>query len=194
MRKIALLAVFIGLLGTIPFADAQGMMGLNYDNGANNQIIAETTADEAKGKAIWDRLQAKQVECNTLTEDDFDVLGDYFMGQMMGNGHAAMNERMSLMMGDQAEKQMHVAMGKRLSGCDSSAVIPSQYQKYLFMPMMSGNYNNPDSTNRPWRNMMGGYGSFAFYFAGWVTLILFWTMLVFAILALARYVRSAKRK
>lgn len=38
------------------------------------------------------------------------------------------------MMGENGEEQIHVIMGERLSGCDTSAEIPSQ--SVGFMPMM----------------------------------------------------------
>lgn len=78
----------------------------------------QTTQDERAGKAVWDKLQSKQVTCKDLKDDDFDVLGDFFMGNMMGGSHDSMNQKMAQRLGDDREKQMHIAMGKRLSGCD----------------------------------------------------------------------------
>lgn len=80
------------------------------------------------------KLQTKQTTCADLSEEDFSVLGEYFMGQMIGTSHEAMNTMMEQMMGKEGEEQMHVVMGKRLSGCDTSAAIPSQ--GVGFMPMM----------------------------------------------------------
>ena len=78
-----------------------------------------TPREEAKGKEVWKKLQAKQLECKNLTNDNYAVLGEYFMGQSIGDTsrHIAMNEMMKKMMGEQGEEQMHIVMGKRLSGC-----------------------------------------------------------------------------
>jgi hypothetical protein len=40
-----------------------------------------------------------------LTDEDFGALGEYFMGQMMGSSHSAMNQMMVNMMGEEGEKQ-----------------------------------------------------------------------------------------
>ena len=58
--------------------------------------------------AVWDKLLAKRVTCQALKEADFDVLGDYFMGQMMGGFHAAMDQTMVTRLGDAGEMQMHI--------------------------------------------------------------------------------------
>lgn len=93
-----------------------------------------TAREEAEGKEIWKKLQNKEVTCETLSDEDFGALGEYYMGQMTGNSHEAMNTMMERMMGKAGEEQMHVAMGKRLSGCDTSAALPQN--GVGFMPMM----------------------------------------------------------
>lgn len=93
-----------------------------------------TAKEEAEGKELFNKLRIKQTECKDLSDDDFQALGEYYMGQMTGESHEAMNNMMIQMMGEEGEKQMHIVMGKRLSGCDTSAQIPSQ--GVGFMPMM----------------------------------------------------------
>lgn len=92
-----------------------------------------TAEDELSGKLVWDKLQAKKVTCANLTDDDFDVLGDYFMGQRLGSTavHETMNSRMTAMMGELGEKQMHISLGKRLSGCDTGFAIPTNGSSFL---------------------------------------------------------------
>lgn len=53
-----------------------------------------TAREEVKGKDIWQGLQNKEVECANLSDDDFGALGEYFMGQMVGSSHPAMNQMM----------------------------------------------------------------------------------------------------
>src|SRR3989344_9502546 len=77
------------------------------------QTDGHTAREEAEGKIVWEKLQAKQIQCSDLSDDEFGVLGEYFMGQMMGDSHEAMNNMMIQMMGEEGEEQMHVVMGKR---------------------------------------------------------------------------------
>lgn len=182
---------------------AQGMMGgWNYA-GSPTTIAApvdatQTTQEEAEGKAIWLRLQSKQATCADLKNADFDVLGDYFMGLMMGGSHAAMNQQLEARFGEADATQMHIAMGKRLSGCDASAAFPASGSGYLSTMMGSSG-----------RSMMGrasAYGDYAYgptMMAGydaspdmeigyWVTLWLIWIFLGLGIYALAKWILKKK--
>lgn len=125
--------------------------------------------EEAEGKAIWEKLQAKQLECKDLTDSNFELLGEYFMGQMAGDSHESMNNMMEKMMGKESEEQMHVAMGKRSSGCDSNAMI------------VKGGGNS--MMGQDWNNMMAGWGGFGL---GWLFMLLFWALLILGVAALIR--------
>lgn len=135
-----------------PISHAQGMMG-RFQVTPDQANIDSTTQEEAKGKAIWEQLQAKQIQCKDLKDDDFDVLGEYFMGQRLGASHANMNAMMKQMMGDAGETQMHITLGKRLSGCDPQAAAPVNGSR--FMPMM-GIDENPSAADARRFSMMGG--------------------------------------
>ena len=100
-----------------------------------------TAAEEIEGKKIWDKLQAKTVFCGDLTNDDFGALGEYCRGQMMGEAHAAMNQMMIQVHGEEGEEQIHVAMGKRLSGCDPTATFSGGTMGWMPMMNMMGGYN-----------------------------------------------------
>lgn len=160
---------------------AQGMMGSFYQSSTSSS----TTEDEAKGKQVWEGLQSKQLDCKNLTDADFDVLGDYYMGQMMGNSHEAMNSMMFQMMGDAGEKQMHIVMGKRLSGCDTKAAVPSQGTG--FFPMMGMLGMMGGGCNSPWggggRSMMGWAGSGL----TWIWMLLWWVLVVLAVVAVVKW-------
>ncbi len=101
------------------------------------QENSSTTQDEAKGKQIWEQLQSKQINCGNLKDDDFELLGEYFMGQSIGNTerHTAMNQMMTSMMGEQIEKQMHITLGERYSGCTANASFPQGWI-ILFTPLL----------------------------------------------------------
>src|SRR3989338_9119925 len=105
--KLILIAVF--LFGIYAISANAQMMGGNF--------VADdhTAREEAEGEAIWQKLQNKEVNCDSLSDDDFGALGEYFMGQMLGDSLEAMNQMMVNTMGEKGEKQTHVVMGKRLS-------------------------------------------------------------------------------
>lgn len=145
MKKILLYTLFTLMLAFGAETHAQ-MMGMQKV--ATNTASTETQKEEAEGKAVWDKLQNKEVVCKDLKDNDFDVLADFFMANMMGANHEAMNTMMAQRLGEEGEEQMHIAMGKRLSGCDTSAKLPkgSEY----FTPMMGGHMSQG--------NMKGGNG------------------------------------
>lgn len=65
------------------------------------------------------------------------------MGQMLGSSHESMNTMMGRMMGQEGEEQMHVVMGKRLSGCQSDTQIPQGGVGFMPMMWMMGSANSP---------------------------------------------------
>lgn len=151
MKKIFLLLIpiflFLGLSINISKVRAQSMMQRTVTP-VVDPSNSTTAQDELAGKAIFDKLQSKITTCGALTDDDFDVLGDYYMGQQLGStaAHEAMNDRMVSMMGETQEKQMHIFLGKRLSGCDTNFPVPANGSTYLpmmgFGNMMNGSWGN----------------------------------------------------
>lgn len=138
-----------------------------------------TVKEEKEGKALFEKLQAKEITCTNLSDEDFERLGEYFMGQMLGDTgtHAAMNEMMTRMMDEQGESQMHIVMGKRLSGCDTQAAFPRGGLGFApMMQMMSGWQSSGWGMMGNW---WGGVGVFAAFVA-----LLWTTVLPLAVLAL----------
>ncbi|KKR79434.1 MAG: hypothetical protein UU73_C0002G0069 [Candidatus Daviesbacteria bacterium GW2011_GWA1_41_61] len=169
MRQITILiAAFFLLVFIISGGSVQAQTTSPTDN--------HTASEEAEGKVIWEKLQTKQFECKDLTDDNYAVLGEYFMGQSIGDTqrHVAMNQMMISMMGEEGEEQMHIAMGKRNSGCGVG-----------FMPMMwmMRGGGNPMMGYGDWGNMMGwGFG-----ILGWLFMIIFWILIILGVVALIRY-------
>lgn len=83
--------------------------------GANASVADE----ERQGRDLVARLQAGDKRCDDLAAQDFEVIGEYVMGRMVGSteAHEAMNERMREVMGERAEQRMHELMGRRYAGC-----------------------------------------------------------------------------
>ncbi len=92
------------------------MMGQRQGSAQNTDSAAQQK-EEADGKALYDKLQAKQMTCADVSDSDFELIGEYAMSQMAGAGHEQMNTMMQRMMGKDGEEQMHIVMGKRATGC-----------------------------------------------------------------------------
>jgi len=187
MRKLFLIPILLfALMQTPSLALAQGMM--DGWAGLPSSVTSDdhTVREEQEGKEIWEKLQVKELECKNLTDEQYDSLGEYFMGQSIGNTerHAAINQMMTSMMGEEREKQMHIVMGKRLSGCDTSAQTPSNGLGFMPMMWMIGGGGNP---------MMSGWNGFGLL--GWIPMLFLWILLILGVVALLRYLgRSGQQQ
>ncbi|MEK7624304.1 MAG: SHOCT domain-containing protein [Patescibacteria group bacterium] len=180
-------------MGALVFAqEMTGDVATNSDD--------HTAREESEGKIVWEQLQAKKLTCKDLSDDNFGTLGEYFMGQMMGDSHEAMNNMMIQMMGEKSEEQMHIVMGKRLSGCDASAVFPLQVVG--FMPMMNMMWGARLPDGQGWsfpaglnqkNNSMMNFGFTPFGWFGWIFMILWWTLIIAGIVALIKWLTGQSR-
>ena len=139
------------------------MMGRGNTISQNDD--GHTAREEAEGKTIWEKFQAEELKCQDLTNENFGALGEYFMGRMTGAQHVAMNNMMIQMMGEEGEKLMHIAMGKRMSNCEPNAPMPQNMMSggmmSMMMNMMMGGQGMPGRGMMMSPNMMGrgwGYG------------------------------------
>ena len=126
------------------------MMGFT-DNQATSSEIQAQQQEEQEGKELLDRLNSKSISCQDLTNENFEKIGEYFMGQPIGDisRHIAMNSRMQSMMGNQGEEQVHTTWGTRGSNCDPSVIMSLNPGKGGVLPMM-GFYNSMMSWNSGW--------------------------------------------
>ncbi len=170
MKRLLLITILLLTLMLMPSVTfAQGMMGNWTGSPSGASSDNQTAQEEAEGKAILDKLQSKQLDCKGLIDDNFEKLGDYFMGQMVGSSHSAMDKIMTQMVGEEGNTKMHIAMGKRLSGCDPNAASSSQ--GYGFLPMM---WMMTGGGRMGGWNGFGDFGilTFLFWLAAFVDLIL----------------------
>lgn len=77
------------------------------------------TSEEQQGAQLLRNLQAGKATCTSLSTTNFERIGEYVMGRMLGSSaaHDAMNRQMAAMMGSGGETQAHVFMGQRFAGC-----------------------------------------------------------------------------
>jgi len=169
----------------------QGMMGGNDTTISESE--SHTTQGEAEGKGLWEGLQANELGCENLSDEDFHALGMYFMSLMAGDSHEAMDTMMTQMMGEEGEDQMHIAMGKRMSGCDSDAALPQSMPALSGFEGMSGNMM-PMMMNM----MMGGgnnpMGTFSWGLGSWLVTLTLLVWLVVGVLAAIWLAKQIRKK
>jgi len=185
------IAIFTGMLFFSPvYAQEEG--GVSSDD--------HTAREEAEGKEIWQKMERKEASCKDLSDGQFAALGEFFMGEMTGDAHEAMNAMMTRMLGEEGEEKMHVAMGKRMSGCGGNGTLPiGNIGMMGMMPiMMGGAWNGAAPTAGGWPNdsdsstifPMMGYG-FGFAPFGFLFMILWWGLIIIAIVALVKWIARA---
>lgn len=174
-RVTTLLIVLFGIIiVTTTKVDAQ-MMGFPSSQPDNSEIQAQQQ-EEQESKKLLDQLKNKAIACQKLTDDNFEKIGEYFMGQAIGDTsrHIAMNNMMKSMMGEQGEEQMHIAWGKRGSGCDNNASFGGMMKGGGFSMMGYGGMMNGFG-------MMGG--SLGFGLLGLIT----WILIIVVLISLVVY-------
>jgi putative membrane protein len=166
-----------------------------------------TAREEAEGEIVWGKLQKEEITCEDLPDDGFGALGEYFMGQTVGDSHEAMNEMMIRMLGEEGEQAMHVVMGKRFSGCELGAVYAGAGMD--IMPMMQmmmpyfaggantgggmmGSWSNPVSQRSNFINPMMNFG-YGFGLLGWIWTIVWWALVIAGVVAIVQWMAGRSK-
>jgi putative membrane protein len=188
MKKLIFMMFVAGMIGSFASsASAQMMGGFSNSTADWEEVVAHTLREEKEGKELWDKFQAKEVACENLNDEQFGVLGEYFMGTMTGESHPAMNAMLMQMHGEEGEEQMHVIMGKRLSGCDTSASLAPELSGGMpMMNMMWGGWSSGLNNNLTNNNMMNfGFGTMGGF--GFIFMLLWWVLIIAGIVALIKW-------
>ena len=121
--------------------------------------LAQADSDQARGAAILRSLQQGQKTCSQLTDSDFELIGEAWMGQVLGSpqAHQAMNQLMSSMMGSPGEEQMHQFMGQRASGC-GGGTAPAGFAAMMGRMGLMAAYQGGTGMTGGQSTNGGGYG------------------------------------
>ncbi len=164
MRKFLALLLFLPIfLATTSSARAQ-MMG-SQNPSIDQTTIQQQQAEEQEGKKLLDQLKNKTTTCQKVTNDNFEKIGEYFMGRAIGDTsrHIQMNNMMKSMMGKNGEEQMHITWGKQQSGCENT----------------TGNSYQGGGNSMMGYGMMGGmYGFGLLGFITWILIIIALVLLI----------------
>ncbi len=152
---ISLVLFLVFLIGILPFVAGHG-----------EEDFAEA-----------EEIIKMKVACENLSEEQFEILGDYYMEQLHpGELHEAMDERMGGE-GSSSLTQMHIAMGKAFY-CGERGAVPSSMMNTMMGRGMMGGYG-----------MMAGYNyntssSHGFWILLWIVVILLVALIILIILLL----------
>ena len=123
-----------------------------------------------------------KITCDKLTNDQLEIIGEYYMEQMMpGEAHKRAHEMMGLKEGSEAEEQFHINLAKR-SYCSGNIGM-------MTGGMMGNNYQNPQYNNFYQNNFFG----FQIFFYIFLTLVIIILILVI-ILLINKSRNSSKRR
>ena len=194
MNKVLFAILAVIVIGSFAgVANAQMMGGFSNSSADWDAVVEHTLREEQEGKEVWNKLQTNELACENLSDEQFGVLGEYFMGQMAGDSHAAMNAMMIQTHGEEDEEQIHIVMGKRLSGCDTSAAFPAGSGGWMpMMNMMWGGWSSPSGSNNSTNNMMN-FGFEPLNGFGWIFMTLWWVLTIAGIVVLTKWLTSRSR-
>lgn len=123
---------------------AQGMMGGRTSEVESSDELHESLDEVLAGLlAKYNKATIQELSCNDLKDEEFEQIGDAVMESMHpGEAHERMDEMMGGE-GSEALRLMHIQMGQRYLGCETST--PGGWSTGMMGPMMM--FGN---------NMMGG--------------------------------------
>jgi len=146
---------FAPTIGTI-----LAVLGVTAASGA-----ASATA-ERQGAELLQRVEAGKQTCQRLSRDQFEAIGEYVMGRMVGSParHEVMDQQIRSRSGASGEAQAHDFMGRRFTGC-ATGETPVAFGAMMGMMGMysgangAGMVNGGDAANGFGPGMMGGSSS-----------------------------------
>lgn len=136
------------------------VLGVTAASGA-----ASATA-ERQGAELLQGVEAGKQTCQRLSPDQFEAIGEYVMGRMVGSParHEAMDQQIRTRSGASGEAQAHEFMGRRFTGC-ATADTPAVFGAMMGMMGMysgangGGMGNGGDGANGFGPGMMGDSSS-----------------------------------
>lgn len=126
MKKIILLLSIIAFFLLVKPSFAQvgyGMMGGNNASSSSEQKQLSQKLNQVLQEILKPQgtTSTANIDCSKITEDQFEKLGDVWMGVHVGS--EAVHQRMDQMMGgegSQSLRQAHINMGESYLGCSQN--------------------------------------------------------------------------
>lgn len=127
-------------------------------------IIGMAFADEGHDFTEGKELIESNADCDQLTEQQLEEIGEYLMEQMhQGERHGLMHQMMGLQEGTETEEQFHLNMAKRMYCNEGLGMMNNGMMGNTNMDsrMEGGNMMNYGMMNYK-GEMMGSYGYWGF--------------------------------
>lgn len=143
---------------------------------ADNAPSHEDEIEEGKS------LVENKVNCNELTDEQLEAVGDYLMEQVHpGESHEAMHKMMNMEEGTKYHKNFHINLAKTMY-CGESGTLGMMPMMNV-MKTMGGDDNSTMGNIMGWSNwgMSGGWS-----WLGWILMILFWVLITVGIIFLIK--------
>ncbi len=94
---------------------------MNADRGAIGATDEEDLKKDLEaGKSLYEKVSSKKMKCTGLTDEDFELIGEYRMSEVAGADHLRMNAMMEQRIGHEFEEQMHSMMGRSSVNCSQA--------------------------------------------------------------------------
>jgi len=177
MKKIFFSFFVIGFFILAGSVSAQmGMMG---DYGSYENTLSTLSGDTQIKGALQEIYQTQnidaqaQIDCGQVTDDQFEKLGDAYMGVMLPDQQQ--HETMDAMMGGEGSESLrtaHINMGRSYLGCWSN-----YNSGPVYMPMMGGNNTS--------YFMMGAWGNYGI--GNTIFTIILWALAIIGLITVVRW-------
>jgi hypothetical protein len=117
MTKYILIIVVLGIVLHLTTENAYAQMMGNIFPDVTPSV--QDIQDIQIGQTLYNSFQKKLLTCSQFTNDDFEKIGEYIMDQRFSSTsqHLQMNEQAKRMMGENGEEQMHIRIGRTVTGC-----------------------------------------------------------------------------
>lgn len=151
-------------------------------------LVGFVTAHGEETFAQAEEIIEQKISCDELTEDQLEILGDYYMEQMHpGEQHEIMDEMMGGE-GSESLKQMHINIGLSFYCGERDSMSRGMMDMMMGRNMMTGK----NTMNTGFYNMMSGYNGYSVF--GWLFMILVLVALVLLIVWLIKQIQEPARR
>lgn len=157
------------------------LSGIVYSHGAETFAIAEGIIES-------------KIPCEDISDDQLEIIGDYYMEQMHpGEAHEVMDAMMGGE-GSESLREMHINMGKAFYCGEHEAMSSGMMNTMMGRGMMGAGMMSSGFLNTGGGNMMNTIWPFGFMGGfGWLFMVLFWIAVIWLIVWLMKQYAQPKK-
>lgn len=114
MKKQSVCALAIVMIGSM-FSFAIAFAHGEETAGEMTQMQEMALAD-----ALYTKVQSGERTCASLSDADFELLGEHFMQAILGDMHESTNAKFAEVLSHEGEEELHMLIARRGAHCESS--------------------------------------------------------------------------